>query len=186
MDRRIKKTKAAIQEAYFSLLIEKETPKITITELTERANVDRKTFYLHYNSVEDIVKEALEEQTEHLLSILKQEDYFSHPFEFEKVFQSMNQLLEQDLPLYRLIAGNPLFRSFWDQFQNILFRTIVDMYKEISPVPLEELEIYSKFYSAGIIAIYSDWLTGAKNVPIEQLGQIAGKLIEEGVPELIK
>jgi AcrR family transcriptional regulator len=186
MDRRIKKTKAAIQEAYFSLLIEKETPKITITELTERANVDRKTFYLHYSSVEDIVKEALEEQTEHLLSILKQEDYFSHPFEFEKVFQSMNQLLEQDLPLYRLIAKNPLFRNFWDQFQDILARTMVDMYKEISPVPLEELEIYSKFYSAGIIAVYSDWLTSAKSVPIEQLAQIAGKLIGEGVPELIK
>jgi AcrR family transcriptional regulator len=186
MDRRIKKTKAAIQEAYFSLLLEKGTPKITITELADRANIDRKTFYLHYSSVDDIVKEAMEDQLEKLMTILEEQDYLSHPFEFEKVFESINVLLKQDLPFYRLIAKSSLLRSFWAQFQEILSQTMIDVYKDISPVPLEELEIYAKFCSAGIIAVYSDWLTSTKSVPIEQLGQIAGKLIGKGVPEWVK
>jgi hypothetical protein len=59
MDRRVKKTKAAVQEAYFSLVMEKDTPKITITELTKQADIDRKTFYLLLE--QDISSLAVEE-----------------------------------------------------------------------------------------------------------------------------
>ena len=47
-DRRVRKTKKAIQEAYFKLLEKKKTEKITVAEITREADIDRKTFYLHY------------------------------------------------------------------------------------------------------------------------------------------
>jgi AcrR family transcriptional regulator len=186
MDRRVKKTKAAIQEAYFSLVMEKDTPKISITALTDRADIDRKTFYLHYESVDDIVKEAIEDRINRLRLILEQENYFEHPLEFDKAFQAINQLLEQDLPLYRHIAKNNIFREFWDQVQNILSRTMIEVYKDISSLPMEELEIYTKFYSAGIIAIYVDWLNNPNNISIERLGHIAGQFLREGRTDLLK
>ena len=54
-DRRIEKTIKATETAYFELLSEKKNDRITITELADRANIDRKTFYLHYNSVDDVI-----------------------------------------------------------------------------------------------------------------------------------
>ncbi len=47
-DRRVRKTKKAIQDAYFRLLEKKRTEKITVAEITREADIDRKTFYLHY------------------------------------------------------------------------------------------------------------------------------------------
>ena len=65
MDRRIAKTRKAIQNAYFSLLAE-DTTRITIAEIARRANIDRKTFYLHYESVDDIVKKTCIEKLQDL------------------------------------------------------------------------------------------------------------------------
>jgi len=50
-DRRQIKTKKAIIGAFFTLLQEKNISKITITELAKIANIDRKTFYLHYEAL---------------------------------------------------------------------------------------------------------------------------------------
>jgi AcrR family transcriptional regulator len=186
MDRRVKKTKAAIHDAYFSLVMEKDTPKITITELTERADIDRKTFYLHYQSVDDIVNEAIEDGVEKLRQILEQEHYFEHPLEFDKAFRAINFLLEDDLPFYRHVAKNTIFHGFWEQVQNILCRNIIDVYRNISPLSADELKIYARFYSAGIISIYIDWLNSTDAMPIEQLGQIAGQLLRGGCNDLLK
>ncbi len=47
-DLRVKKTKKALSEAFFTLLTEKTFEEITINELCERADVRRATFYKHY------------------------------------------------------------------------------------------------------------------------------------------
>jgi hypothetical protein len=51
---------------------------------------------------------------------------------------------------------------------------------------VEELEIYAQFYSAGIIAIYIDWLNNENHMPIERLGHIAGRILGEERGELLK
>ena len=57
MDRRIEKTRKAIQEAYFRLIMNSKLKKITISEIAKEADIDRKTFYLHYESIDDILKD---------------------------------------------------------------------------------------------------------------------------------
>ena len=56
MDRRITKTKEAIQNAFFQLIEENQTTKITITKIAKTANIDRKTFYTHKNSKKSVSK----------------------------------------------------------------------------------------------------------------------------------
>ena len=56
-DRRITKTRKSIQNAYLNLLRQKGTEKITISDIAREADIDRKTFYLHYDSTEDIIRE---------------------------------------------------------------------------------------------------------------------------------
>ena len=48
MDIRVKKTKRAIQKAFVALLREKPIEKITVKEIAERAEINKTTFYSHY------------------------------------------------------------------------------------------------------------------------------------------
>lgn len=47
-DRRVRKTKESIKTAYFNLLKEKPFKDITVNQITEKADINRGTFYLHY------------------------------------------------------------------------------------------------------------------------------------------
>ena len=55
-DLRIVKTKAAIREAFSSLLKQMDYSKITVTAIAKEARINRKTFYAHYTSVEELLE----------------------------------------------------------------------------------------------------------------------------------
>lgn len=54
-DLRYIKTENLIQETFRSMLREMDYPQITIRELTRRAMINRKTFYLHYSSLDELL-----------------------------------------------------------------------------------------------------------------------------------
>lgn len=53
-------TAQAMDEALMSLLAEKDFESITITELCEKAHVNRSTFYLHYDSMAELLEETID------------------------------------------------------------------------------------------------------------------------------
>jgi AcrR family transcriptional regulator len=61
-DRRITRTKSALNRAFLELIKEKGYASVTVEEITARANLGRTTFYLHYQDKEDLLLEGLEEQ----------------------------------------------------------------------------------------------------------------------------
>ena len=58
-DRRVVRTRKAIREAFFKLMENQDYHKITIASVAREADIDRKTFYLHYRSVSDLVDEVI-------------------------------------------------------------------------------------------------------------------------------
>ena len=55
-DLRVRRTLTSIRKSFYELVLEKNYNEISITELTDRAGINRKTFYLHYSSLDDLVK----------------------------------------------------------------------------------------------------------------------------------
>ena len=53
-DKRVVKTRRAIREALITLLRDRKMEDITVVLLAETAQVNRKTFYAHYEKVEDV------------------------------------------------------------------------------------------------------------------------------------
>ena len=60
-DLRVRKTKEAIHNAFKAMICEMDYDRMTIKELAERAQINRKTFYLHYSSLDELLEELQEE-----------------------------------------------------------------------------------------------------------------------------
>ncbi len=77
MDLRIQRTKSAIKESFLELRRKKPIEKITVTELTKAANINKATFYLHYSDIyalSDEIENAIIDEI--LLIDLKVQDKF--------------------------------------------------------------------------------------------------------------
>ena len=68
MDLRIQKTEAAVKEAYLELRHRKPIEKITVTELSKLAGINKATFYLHYSGIYSLADEMEDEIIDDILS----------------------------------------------------------------------------------------------------------------------
>ncbi len=59
-DRRVRRTRRALQEALLSLMAEKGYDEVTVADLIERADVGRSTFYNHYADKADLLDDCLD------------------------------------------------------------------------------------------------------------------------------
>ena len=58
---RTQKTCALIRKTFREMLIEMDYNQISIKKLTERADINRRTFYLHYGSIDELLNELIDE-----------------------------------------------------------------------------------------------------------------------------
>ena len=81
MDLRIQRTKAAIKKAFLELRGKKSIEKITITELSAHANINKATFYLHYSDIYELSDEIEDEMIDEMI-VGGLENYFEAPQQY--------------------------------------------------------------------------------------------------------
>ena len=126
MDRRQRKTREAIFAALIDLLSKKDFRQITVGEIIEQADVGRATFYAHFETKDDLLKELCEELFCHLFDAMHGYTH-RHIFDCEapdSVFLHLFRHLEKnDNNILQLLSGqnNELFLQY---FKNNLNRLI--------------------------------------------------------------
>lgn len=71
-DRRIAKSRTAIQNAFLTLLSARGFDAVTVKEIAELADVSRKTFYLHYVDKHDLLNAIITTRLDELAVICEQ------------------------------------------------------------------------------------------------------------------
>ena len=175
-------TAIRFNKALLSLLEKKPFAYITISEICEKAGVNRSTFYLHYENTSDLLKET----TTYVLDNFS--SYF--PIDAESVVAQFANCNLQDLkfinekylhPYLSFIKDNQqVFSAVLSQptvfdskaifkrlFDNI-FKPILDRFH----YPRDEQNYVMMFYLNGITAIITEWLNDGCQKNIESISAI--------------
>ena len=124
MDRRQKKTRTAIFEAFIQLLGEMDYARITVGQVIEAADVGRATFYAHFETKEFLLKELCRELFDHVFG--DRDSGLFHCDDRDDVFLHLFRHIGQnDSNLLRLLRSrnNELFLGY---FKENLVRTLQD------------------------------------------------------------
>ena len=105
MDLRIQKTKNNIFNAYIELREKKPIEKITVKELTDKAQISKQTFYLHYKDIYDLTQQI---EQELIADIMKDVEYPENVLESLSAiaFDIFNRALALGQPFKTLFSGS--------------------------------------------------------------------------------
>jgi AcrR family transcriptional regulator len=179
IDRRVIKTKKAIRTAFVKLMAEKEIDRITIKELAEEADVDRKTIYNYYNSVQEIGEEFSNELFELFETQTKEYSYqLSNPYES---FGVLTKILSENLELYGQLINLNVTSHFFQISVNYFKSKIRDALKQRGDLTDIQVDFTTEYLTNGLFAAYRCWFNSDRSLSLEEFSSEMGKLVLEGV-----
>lgn len=171
MDLRVKKTKRAIRSAFYSLIREKPLEKITVREIAERAEINKTTFYAHYETVYDLVDQLEREAVEEILKeISTAQNLMVNPRAFVLEMYTVMTHYAEDFKMIPTAAMG--------QFNTYLQTAVLEKVQEdgIDSVRYEWLGAVLIFLLNGLVGLYNT----SPELAAAQLSTIAD-FVEAGV-----
>ena len=161
-------TALRMDEALISLLEEKELEYITVKEICRRAGVNRSTFYLHYETISDLLNEALELIDRRFLSYFprKEEEVLGNLGSRERgelILVTREHLvpylrfIRDNKKVYRAVFRNPGSLGAHTRYGELKQRVISPVLERFG-IPEPRRPYYIAYYVEGIIAVVKEWL----------------------------
>ena len=182
IDRRQLRTRRRIREAFISLVTEKGPEKLTVKELAQRADIDRKTFYLHYESISSVVEEMQNEFLSQIELLITEYDLFQPSFDALGFFRRLNTFIDENASFYREIVTADRYSFFYDKLKESMKELLRQKYHQriqASPVSLTKLSLYTEYATSGIIAVYVEWLKHPE-YSLEEVAEAASEIAYGG------
>ena len=153
-DPRILRTRQLIMDSFVDLSAKKEFKDITIKDITTAAQINRSTFYYHFEDIFDLLDKAL---TEVLLVNLSYQDYENEQLNEEnlvRIFEAITNF--QDSLSNRCHRGyeDTIARIIRDQLKVILTNMLKNQYPEGDSLGLERT---ATIFSYGLYGIATEW-----------------------------
>nr|WP_300825594.1 TetR/AcrR family transcriptional regulator [uncultured Schaedlerella sp.] len=177
-DLRIQKTREAIHKTFEEMICEMDYEQISIKELTERARINRKTFYLHYNTLDDLLKELQNKMAE---NFIKRTQGLERPRDMDKITREFFLYSEELGKAGERITCSGNYKYISRKITNdIMSQTWKSDSKPFSTNPYIQ-NVIMTYVSQSTLEIYKQWIADGKRIPLEDIIQIATQLICSGV-----
>jgi AcrR family transcriptional regulator len=175
-------TASLFDEALIILLEQKDIEYIKVKEICERAGVNRSTFYLHYESIDDLLNETLEYVTNKFIAYFnknskefieelntsKKEDLILIKEEYLKPYL---EFIRDNKKVFIAAFRNPDVMKTQEKYSNLekyILNPILDKYN----IPDYKKKYVLQFHIHGIMAIIKDWTINDCKDKIEDIVNI--------------
>ncbi len=185
-DRRILKTQTTIQQAFIDLFEEKNYSDITVKDLAEKADISRKTFYLHYTSLDDLLTEYIRRRFTELSFLFASLNFGRRKMDYLGFFTRIRRDIERSgISLFKLL-NDPLSRRVILQEADAQAKILMEKYQHLYDLHPDVLQMYMTYLVRGLITMYAEWIRSADPIPIEDFAAAAGEMNEHAKMALSK
>ena len=168
-DLRVIKSRSAIENAFINLVEIKGFQNVTVTEIAEKAMVNRNTIYLNYGSKEDILEAIVISSAEKYFGTINA-DYFRsiglNKRKIEGFYRNLFKVVDENIELYRIILNDQSSSGYLQSRLEALRKALEGLIK-----PSNENRIKISFIATGIMGVLSNYIklaigTSEENIKI--------------------
>ncbi len=181
-----KKTTDKIKASLIQLLDSMPIEDVTATELCKRAQMNRATFYYHYNSVQDVLTEIESQVESEFLQFLSKETVTSDGSPEKSFYVSFFEFVARNAGVCKLLIGNQRQSDFLARAMQAARTKVVSIMTKLYPdCPAARIDYYFIFVYNGFLGLLEYWLnSGMRETPVkiaevgEQVSYMGIKFLE--------
>lgn len=176
-------TKIKIAETFKQLTKEKAIKKITIQDMVTKCDLNRQTFYYHFQDIYDLIRWITERISISSLEQLIEEKGW------ETTFLESFLLIEQErdvyINLYKFLGGQKIMLYYKDGISEILVKKILSQTKNMK-ITSAEIKDIADFYAPGVVNIAMKWIQSGLEENPKSLAERLSLLLTEGICSAVK
>lgn len=158
-DRRVRRTQKLLKESLAGLMNEKEFKDITIKDITERADLNRGTFYLHYADTYELLTamedDVLADFQDMINAYLNVDSYM----DLMPVLCPVVHYIVENEEICRNLFENDASSRFHNKFRNLIHSNGKVIIERLFAVPASSsIDYYFEFVTSGLIGLINRWL----------------------------
>ncbi len=172
------RSRKMIRQAFLELLKEKEVDKITVTDIVKRADINRGTFYAHYQSTESVITQIENEIIGKMFEFLSELHYKNILQDPLPLLLKVARYLEENSEYYRILITAKGSDQFIAKLKSI-FVEYLENDEEIPSVRRKspEFMLRAQFIAGGIVNLYQGWFSGEIQQPLSEISLVISKII---------
>ncbi|BAP86727.1 transcriptional regulator [Paucilactobacillus hokkaidonensis JCM 18461] len=160
MDKRIKRTHDAIKTTFEELVLEDSGKKITVSLLAQRANINRKTFYLHYDDIEDLKNSYVDEISDNLVNALAKHSISNYIANRGLLLDIFANFFIDNRQFYSFVLTNDNYSSIARLVQRKVSATMANYLQKYSHCSKNDAIMITTFITTNMITMLQLHLTG--------------------------
>lgn len=183
MDRRVRRTQALLLQGLIQLMEEKDIKDISVKELSDLADINRGTFYLHYSDVYDMLGKIEEELFQEFNTILERDLAASNTDLVipKPVLLDLFIFLDHNRSLARVLIGPHGDLTFLNRLKELVKEKLRIM-MDNAECSVEHFEYFYSFMVSGCLGIIECWLNQDSPASPEEIAGYCSALLPGGLP----
>lgn len=185
-DRRVRKTRAQLRGALTQLMEEKPLREITVKELAQRADVNRGTFYAHYQDIPDMVERVEQEVFQEFSQVMDAYGPEELGRDLTPILTDVFQFVKKNDRICGAILSSPALKEgFFLRLSALIYEKCLREWG--GAYALGEMKRPNdclEFVVSGTVGLVRAWALRGFAEPEEEMAALAGRLIRSGLRSL--
>ncbi|MBQ3489063.1 MAG: TetR/AcrR family transcriptional regulator [Clostridia bacterium] len=174
-DIRVIKTKKAIRNATLHLLSQKNIEDISITELANTAQINRKTFYNYYQNMYQVVDEIENETVEKFVSAIQSTDWYNgNELDFYKVFFCITESVRDNMEFFRYLLNISKTSEIIVKVETTLKEKAKNYFKQYLDMDDTLLTLSMDYVVSGMFSVFRRWLQTGQKMTVSEVTKHVG------------
>lgn len=179
------KTKKKLALSLKHFMMSKSLDKITITDIVKDCNVNRKTFYYHFEDIYDLLKWILEEEA---VEVVKQFDLM---VDYKEAILFVIDYVEKNAHIlacaYDTLGREEMRRFLYQDFISIIKSLIDSVEKEVGVFVKKDFKQFlSNLYAESLAGILIEWFKNPVDQDKEQIVEYLSIIFRSSLPEILR
>ncbi len=184
-DLRVRRTIDSIKSVFEQMICEMDYDKIKVTELCSRAMINKKTFYVYYPTLDDLLTEMQAELSAEYIERIKD---FRLPDELDKVNREFFLYSEEKGLAYEKItcAGSDSYQYIRSGMIKEVNNAGWSSSKKYGALPEYQQSMLMNFVNNSVLGIYRQWVEEGKQQSVDEIIELTNRLVLGGVKGFFK